>query len=90
MKRLAILAALFAATTQTADAQVDLSTYADANGFIDVQKLNCAQLAGTWQGDADMLTNWYSGWYESTTWISERAGKPSTRSSCTAKRIPNN
>lgn len=63
MKRLAILAALCAAMTQSADAQVDLSSYADANGFIDVQKLNCAQLAGTWQGDADMLTSWYSGWY---------------------------
>ena len=23
----------------------------------------CAQLAGTWQGDADRLTTWYSGWY---------------------------
>jgi len=36
---------------------------ADANGFINVQTLTCAQLAGTWQGDADMLTTWYSGWY---------------------------
>lgn len=44
-------------------AQTDLSAYADANGFIDVQKLTCAQLAGTWQQDADMLTAWYSGWY---------------------------
>jgi hypothetical protein len=42
---------------------VDLSTYADANGFINVQTLTCAQLAGTWQGAADMLTTWYSGWY---------------------------
>jgi hypothetical protein len=54
---------LYAATVPAADAQVDLSTYADANGFINVQKLTCAQLAGTWQGDADMLTTWYSGWY---------------------------
>ena len=46
-----------------ARAQVDLSTYADANGFLNVQKLTCAQLAGTWQGDADRLTAWYSGWY---------------------------
>ena len=44
-------------------AQTDLSAYADANGFIDVQKLTCAQLAGTWQEDANMLTAWYSGWY---------------------------
>jgi HdeA/HdeB family len=44
-------------------AQTDLSAYADANGFLDVQKLTCAQLANTWQGDADLLTAWYSGWY---------------------------
>jgi hypothetical protein len=44
-------------------AQTDLSAYADANGFLDVQKLTCAQLANTWQEDADMLTAWYSGWY---------------------------
>jgi HdeA/HdeB family protein len=44
-------------------AQVPLSTYTDANGFIDVQALTCAQLAGTFQEDADMLAAWYSGWY---------------------------
>ena len=59
-----ILAAILCTTAiQTARAQVDLSTYADANGFINVQTLTCAQLARTWQGDADMLTTWYSGWY---------------------------
>jgi HdeA/HdeB family len=42
---------------------VDLSTYADANGFIDVQKLTCGQLANTYQEDANALTSWYSGWY---------------------------
>ena len=42
---------------------VDLSAYADANGFIDVQKLTCGQLANTYQEDADYLTVWYSGWY---------------------------
>jgi len=47
----------------TARAQVDLSTYADAEGFLDVQALTCAQLANTWQGDADRLSAWYSGWY---------------------------
>lgn len=46
-----------------ARAQVDLSAYADAEGFLDVQALTCAQLANTWQGDADRLTAWYSGWY---------------------------
>jgi hypothetical protein len=54
---------LVTTTIQESRAQVDLSTYADANGFLDVQKLTCAQLAGTWQGDADRLTTWYSGWY---------------------------
>ena len=44
-------------------AQVPLSAYTDANGFIDVQALMCSQLAGTFQEDADMLTTWYSGWY---------------------------
>lgn len=49
--------------SSVAQAQVDLNTYADANGFIDVQALTCAQLANTWQEDADRLTAWYSGWY---------------------------
>src|SRR3954447_2195784 len=47
----------------SANAQVPLASYADANGFIDVQKLTCAQLAGTFQEDADALATWYSGWY---------------------------
>jgi hypothetical protein len=64
MYRPLILAAMLVTTTiQDSRAQVDLSTYADANGFLNVQKLTCAQLAGTWQGDADRLTTWYSGWY---------------------------
>ena len=46
-----------------ANAQVELRTYTDANGYIDVQKLSCAQLAGTFQEDADLLMTWYSGWY---------------------------
>jgi hypothetical protein len=59
-----IFATILSATAiPGARAQVDLSTYADANGFLNVQKLTCAQLAGTWQGDADRLTAWYSGWY---------------------------
>ena len=40
-----------------------LTDYLDANGFLDVQALTCAQLAGTYQEDADMLMAWYSGWY---------------------------
>ena len=44
-------------------AQVELKTYADRDGYVDVQKLTCAQLANTFQEDADYLTAWYSGWY---------------------------
>jgi hypothetical protein len=44
-------------------AQVELKTYADKDGFLNVQALTCAQLAGTFQEDADLLTTWYSGWY---------------------------
>jgi len=55
--------AALAITGSTAQAQVDLSAYADAQGFLDVQALTCAQLANTWQGDADRLAAWYSGWY---------------------------
>src|SRR5437879_4176785 len=47
----------------SAKAQVDLSAYADADGFLDIQALSCAQLAGTWQDQADLLSAWYSGWY---------------------------
>ena len=47
----------------TAQAQVELNTYADAKGNLDVQKLTCAQLANTFQEDADFMTVWYSGWY---------------------------
>ena len=52
-----------------AKAQVDLSAYADAEGFLDVQALTCAQLANTWQGDADRLATWYSGWYN---WLAKK------------------
>lgn len=44
-------------------AQAELKTYADKDGFLKVQALTCAQLAGTFQEDADLLTTWYSGWY---------------------------
>jgi hypothetical protein len=44
-------------------AQVELKTYADRDGYLDVQKLTCAQLANTFQEDADYLAAWYSGWY---------------------------
>ena len=43
-------------------AQAELKTFADKDGFLNVQALTCAQLAGTFQEDADLLTTWYSGW----------------------------
>lgn len=58
----AMLMTASAAFAQTA-APVPLSAYADKNGFIDVQALTCAQLADTFQEDADDLSAWYSGWY---------------------------
>jgi hypothetical protein len=58
-----LVAAGMLSSVAMASAQVELKTYADANGYIDVQKLTCAQLANTFQEDADFLTAWYSGWY---------------------------
>ncbi|HMM90786.1 HdeA/HdeB family chaperone [Bradyrhizobium sp.] len=54
---------MMTATFSGALAQTPLSAYVDSNGFINVQTLTCAQLAGTFQEDADALTAWYSGWY---------------------------
>jgi len=64
MRSMMVLAGAFLAiTVSQAQAQVELKSYVDAEGFIDIQKLTCAQLADTFQEDADMLTTWYSGWY---------------------------
>ncbi len=64
MDKLLLISAATLALLGTAKADpVDLTAYADANGYIDVQKLTCAQLANTYQEDADHLTTWYSGWY---------------------------
>jgi len=66
MRKILISAAMAAAmmtASSGAKAQVDLSAYADPEGFLDVQTLTCAQLAGTWQDQADLLASWYSGWY---------------------------
>jgi hypothetical protein len=59
---LGIVAAVFLIGVAKSD-PVDLSAYVDANGFIDVQALTCAQLANTYQSDANVLMAWYSGWY---------------------------
>jgi HdeA/HdeB family len=62
-KTLMLALALLLGASSYAQAQTDLTAYADPEGYIDVQTLTCAALAGTWQGDADRLTTWYSGWY---------------------------
>ena len=58
-----ILCCAISALAAPAYAQVELKTYADSDGYLDVQRLTCAQLANTFQEDADYLTAWYSGWY---------------------------
>src|SRR5258705_11803487 len=62
-KALVIAAIALSSASSHVQAQTDLTAYADANGYIDVQALTGAALAGTWQGDADRLTTWYSGWF---------------------------
>ena len=63
MRSLLVATAILAMASSGTQAQNDLTAYADPEGYINVQALTCAQLAGTWQGDADRLTTWYSGWY---------------------------
>ena len=58
-----VFAAALVGLSASAQAQTELTAYADKDGYIDVQKLTCAQLANTFQEDADYLTVWYSGWY---------------------------
>ena len=62
MKKLLLCCAAIAFAGQ-AFAQVELKSYADRDGYLDVQKLTCAQLANTFQEDAEYLAAWYSGWY---------------------------
>lgn len=62
-KVLALAMIIGAAYVSMAHAQAPLKSYTDASGYLDVQKLTCAQLAGTYQEDADLLMAWYSGWY---------------------------
>jgi hypothetical protein len=63
MQKTLILSCVTILLTMPAYAQVELKAYADRDGYLDVQKLTCAQLAGTFQEDADYLAAWYSGWY---------------------------
>ncbi len=62
LKTLAASATLLASVS-AASAQVELKTYADAKGYINVKALTCAQLANTFQEDANFLGTWYSGWF---------------------------
>lgn len=57
------LAAAGALTASAAKAQVELKTYADDKGYINVRALTCAQLANTFQEDANFMGTWYSGWW---------------------------
>jgi HdeA/HdeB family len=63
--RLAALALVAAGTliAPAAQAQVELKTYADEKGYINVRALTCGQLANTFQEDADFMGTWYSGWW---------------------------
>jgi len=76
------------ATLSEARAQVPLSAYQDANGFINVQDLTCKQLASTFQEDTDLLAAWYNGLAQ-TTHRSHGSGVASTNAFFTAKLTPN-
>ena len=61
--RPALVAAVTLVTSASAQAQVELKTFTDAKGYLNVRALTCAQLANTFQEDADFLGAWYSGWW---------------------------
>ena len=62
--RVALIAAAgLIASVSASQAQVELKTYMDDKGYLNVRALTCAQLAGTFQEDADFLGAWYSGWW---------------------------
>jgi hypothetical protein len=58
-----VAAAALAASASASRAQTELKTYMDEKGYLNVRALTCAQLAGTYQEDADFLGAWYSGWW---------------------------
>ena len=58
-----VAAATLIASASASQAQVELKTYADEKGYLNVRALTCAQLANTFQEDADFLGAWYSGWW---------------------------
>jgi hypothetical protein len=56
-------AAALIASSSASWAQVELKTYMDEKGYLNVRALTCAQLANTYQEDANFLGAWYSGWW---------------------------
>jgi hypothetical protein len=79
-----------AVASSAVQAQVGLDTYQDANGYIDIQNLTCAQLANTFQEAANALTMWYSGWYNGLgkKHFLNFLRNPSISSSCIVRNIP--
>jgi hypothetical protein len=64
MRKTLLMTAVIAASLATgAFANQELNVYANPEGYLDVQTLTCAQLANTFQEDANYMTAWYSGWY---------------------------
>jgi hypothetical protein len=61
--RAGLFLAALATSASATQAQVQLNTYVDAKGYLNVRELTCAQLANTFQEDANFLGVWYSGWY---------------------------
>jgi HdeA/HdeB family len=58
-----VAAAALIGSVSASQAQVELKTYMDDKGYLNVRALTCAQLANTFQEDADFLGAWYSGWW---------------------------
>ena len=57
-----VVAAILVASASLAPAQTELKSYVGANGYIQIQKLTCAQLANTYQEDAELLGVWLAQW----------------------------
>ena len=58
-----VVAAGLGAAASAARAEVPLTTYMDAKGYLNVRALTCSQLLNTSQDDANFLGAWYSGWW---------------------------
>ena len=64
MRELLFVGIILTATTASgAPSRRHLADYVDANGFLNVQALTCAQLDDTYVEDANVLMAWYSGWF---------------------------